>query len=243
MSGDWEKTVLRLLTPHKTNLKKKRVGSDKDGGYVICHEINPDALYSYGSDDNISFEKSFYELYKKPSFVYDHTIEKITDKPDYINFFREGVGNEKTENLDTIKNHLIKNNHLENRNLVMQMDVEGCEWDVLEYQPIDNFMELIIEFHLYPSMFSNNLFHGKVINTLTYINKYFTPVHIHGNNACSLENKPWLTENLPMCMEVTFMRNDLIKGSTLDTNDYPDTEFDKDNNPDLPSMKLNWSAV
>ena len=76
-----------------------------------------------------------------------------------------------------------------------------------------------------------------------YINKYFTPVHIHGNNACSLENKPWLTENLPMCMEVTFMRNDLIKGSTLDTDDYPDTEFDKDNNPDLPSMKLNWSAI
>jgi hypothetical protein len=243
MLGSWEKTILRLLCPHDVNMSKRRIGSDTDGGYVICDQIEPDALYSYGSNDNISFEKSFYDIYKKPSFVYDHTIEKITDKPDYVNFFKEGVGVEKTDELDTIKNHLEKNGHSDNKNLVMQMDIEGCEWDVLEYQPIENFVEMVIEFHLYPSMFADGAFADKVLNTITYINKYFVPVHVHGNNACSLENKPWLTENIPMCLEVTFMRKDVISKCMLDTHDYPDPELDKDNNPELPTMKLNWHKI
>ena len=49
-------------------------------------------------------EKSFYEKYKKESYVYDHTIDKITDKPDFIHFFKEGVSNIKTYNMYKINN-------------------------------------------------------------------------------------------------------------------------------------------
>src|SRR6056300_1357787 len=102
----------KSIVPHKTNLPKVRVGKKGDGGYVICELGNTyDALYSYGSNDNITFEKSFHEKYGTTSYVYDHTIEGITDKPEYINFFKEGVAPEKKGSLDTIDNHITKNGH------------------------------------------------------------------------------------------------------------------------------------
>ena len=83
----------------------------------------------------------------------------------------------------------------------------------------------------------------KIIDTLTYLNKYFVPVHVHGNNACSAEGKPWLIENMiPMCMEVTYIRKDLITSYVLDTQTYPIEGLDKNNNHILPDMKLNWSS-
>ena len=124
------------------------------------------------------------------------------------------------------------------------MDIEGCEWNVLENQPIENFMEIILELHIYPSMFQDPVFPQKVVDTLTYLNKYFTPVHNHGNNACSPEGKPWLIEGeFPMCSEVTYIRKDLIRECVLDTQIYPIGGLDKDNDPNLPTMKLDWSST
>lgn len=241
----WCKTIQRLLSPHETNFKKQRIGDCGDGGYVICPELVPDALYSYGSNDNISFEKDFFKIFNKNSYVYDHTIDKITDKPEYVLFFKEGIGKHKTSELNTLENHLKDNNHLDNKNLFLQMDVEGCEWDVLENQPIENFSQIVLELHIYPSMFHKDPFFAqKVIDTLTYINKFFLPVHIHGNNACSPNGNPWLVEGeLPMCSEVTYIRKDLVTSHKLDTQTYPINGLDKDNNPNLPSMKLKWSKV
>ena len=235
-----DKIITRLLCPHVTQYKKTRIGGDVDGGYVICEtDIVPDALYSYGSNDKISFERDFYSKYNKPCYVYDHTIDGITDKPDYVHFFKEGIGSQKTHELDTLSSHISMNNHGNCKNLFLQMDIEGAEWDVLVHQPIEQFSQMIIELHMYPYMFSNPMFLTKIIGTLSYINKYFIPVHVHGNNACSPENRPWLVDGvLPMCMEVTYLRKDAYP---IDETVYPIQDLDKDNNPKLPSMKLDWS--
>ena len=79
----------KYIVPHKTNLNKIRIGNKSDGGYVICEGLPEyDALYSYGSDDQITFEKEFYNKYDKQSYVYDHTVDSITNKPDYLHFFK-----------------------------------------------------------------------------------------------------------------------------------------------------------
>jgi len=39
----------KYIIPHKTNLKKMRIGNESDGGYVVCEGLPEyDALYSYG---------------------------------------------------------------------------------------------------------------------------------------------------------------------------------------------------
>ena len=191
------------LIPYETNLEKVRIGEDGDGGYVICDipSIKYDALYSYGSDDNISFEKSFYKKYKVDSFVYDHTINGITNKPDYINFFKQGVGPVPSIDLDTVNNHIQNNSHTRCKNLIMQMDIEGHEWGVLNSADLSQFAQIIIEYHMPSHAFSD------MIDIIKKVNKSFTCVHIHGNN-CLLQ--PWFDHNLPRCFEVSYVRNDLI---------------------------------
>src|SRR5210317_1710916 len=166
----------RSIVPHKTDLKKIRIGRRGDGGYVICqlNDDKYDALYSYGSDDNITFEKSFYEKYGTESYVYDHTIKGITDKPDHIHFFKEGVASEKTESppLDTIDNHIIKNGHVDCKNLFAQIDVEGAEWFLFNenFKNLENFSQLIIEFHIFKDV---TMYEKLVKRTFNILNEKF----------------------------------------------------------------------
>lgn len=55
----------KYCVPYETNLKKIRIGDERDGGYVVSELPGYDALYSYGCDDKTSFERAFYDLYKR----------------------------------------------------------------------------------------------------------------------------------------------------------------------------------
>ena len=43
---------------------------------------------------------------------------------------------------------------------------------------------------------------------------------------------------IPMCMEVTYLRKDAYP---IDKQVYPINDLDKDNNSELPYMKIDWS--
>jgi len=223
----------KQLIPYKTNLKKVRIGEAGDGGYVIAEipNIKYDALYSYGSDDNIIFEKAFHEKYKVESFVYDHTIDKITDKPDYIHFFKEGVSHEKTNDMDTMDNQIVKNKHQDCKNLFAQIDIEGHEWNVFgNTNSLKQFAQIVVEFH----MVVND---PRIVGILEKINKDFVCVHIHGNN-CPL--RPWFDGNLPSFYEVTYVRKDIVEILDKETETYPIKDLDFPNDHKRPDLKLDW---
>jgi len=228
----------RSIVPHKTNLTKVRVGRRGDGGYVMCqlHDDTYDALYSYGSDDNITFETSFYEQYGTTSYVYDHTIEKITNKPEYINFFKEGVAPTKQELLDTIDNHIIKNGHTNSKKLIAQIDVEGHEWFLFNenFKYIDNFSQLIIEFHIFKDV---TLYEELIKRTFEFLNDKFICVHIHANN-CLLQ--PWVDGNFPRAFEVTYVRKDLISEAEIESKPFPDPNLDACSDPTRPTLVLDY---
>lgn len=224
------------IIPYKTNLKKIRIGEPGDGGYVVCELPGYDCLYSYGSEDNIMFEKGFHKLYEKDCYVYDHTIDGITDKPDYIHFFKEGVSSVTSHNMDTIDNHISKNGHDDNTNLFMQMDIEGHEWHTLvNCKKIKNFSQLVIEFHI-----PNNNFLGlyeNILKVFKFVNENFICVHIHGNN-CPLQ--PWFDHNLPRYLECTYVRKDLVSEYEIEKVPYPLDNLDEPNSNDRPDLPLNW---
>lgn len=226
------------LIPYKTNLIKYRLGDEKDGSYVLCDGIESSGLYSYGSNNQIEFEKSFYEKYQKECWVYDHTISGISDKPDYIHFFKQGVSCQTTHELDTIDNQVAQNGHTGKcQNMFAQIDIEGCEWDILTCSnEIKDFAQVLIEFHMWNPNFVLNNF-NKILNTFKFMNKYFVCVHIHGNNSPAIA--PWLDINLPGILECTYVRKDLISLKEIDTQEYP-TNLDFKNNKSRPDMPLNW---
>ena len=239
---EFSECLKNTLFPYKTSLNKLRIGEEGDGGYVICDLLDSkyDALYSYGSDDNIKFERSFHKLYGADSYVYDHTIDKITDKPDYIHFFKEGVNHVKTDEMDTIESHLIKNGHIDSKNLIMQMDIEGCEYNVLltSRKVLNNFSQIIVEFHFGVDLPFNQfeIRKNQILKTLEMLNDNFACVHIHANN-CVLQ--PWFDINFPRFFEVTYVRKDCIPEMEAETTAYP-TIYDYPNNKNKPEMTLDW---
>jgi len=227
----------KYLVPHKTNLQKIRIGGYEDGGYVISEipNVKYDALYSYGSGDNIKFEQSFYDQYGVESFVYDHTIDGITNKPDYIHFFKEGVASTKKESMDTIDNHIIKNGHQNCTNLFMQMDIEGHEWmeTISTSQYLKNFAQITVEFH-----FNNRKIpFYYYFKTLDSLNDIFICTHFHGNN-CLLN--PWFDGTLPCCIEATYVRKDLVETSEIEPYSFPIKNLDCANDTHRPDLTLDW---
>jgi len=233
----------KTIAPHKTNLKKIRIGGNDDGGYVINEipGVKYDALYSYGSNDCIIFEKAFYEKYGADSYTYDHTIPGLTEHPPYIHFFKEGVagGYNPMGPCNSIDNHISKNNHKDSKNLFMQIDVEGHEWESLYMcDRLDQFAQLIIECH-----FSRNPFCSTPIIPIPSmqavfekLNKNFVCTHVHGNNN---EPCPWLDLNLPKVIEVSYVRKDLVEDYGVDMGTYP-TELDFPNRSDFPDLPIDW---
>lgn len=232
--------VKRHIVPYKTNLKKVRVGDEMDGGYVLCDLDNYDALYSYGSNDQISFEKHFYKKYEKPCYVYDHTIDRITDKPEYIHFFKEGVSDVKSTVMDTVDNHIEKNGHTESKNLLAQIDIEGGEWNMFNnIKYLTNFSQILVEFHMYTVDFIRK--RHIVDYVFSKINKDFVCVHVHGNNG---PVQPWLDVNLPIIFECTFVRKDLVTEKEIEPEMFPVKSLDFPNDPERPDLTLNfWHSL
>jgi len=235
---DMMSALKKELVPFKTNLTKYRLGDEKDGSYVICDGIEADGLYSYGSNDQIEFENFFYKKFKKECWVYDHTINGITNKPDHIHFFKQGVSDKTTHELDTIDNQVARNGHTDKcQNMFAQIDIEGCEWDILTCSnEIKKFSQVLIEYHMWNPGFVFNNF-DKILKTLKFMNTHFVCVHIHGNNSQAMA--PWLDINLPGILECTYVRKDLISNKEIDTQKYP-TDLDFANNTSRPDMPLNW---
>ena len=222
-----------ILKPYKTNAPKIRIGGKHDGGYVIndIPGIKYDALYSYGSNDQIDFERAFYDKFKIDAYTYDHTIDSITDKPDYVHFFKEGVSGVPRPELptNTIKNHIINNNHQDYSNIFMQMDIEGHEWETLMYSNLCQFAQIVLEMHLYVNI-------EVVLNVLKKLDHTFVCTHVHGNNH---PIQPWVDINFPQVLEVTYVRRDLVDIEGIDMDNYP-TSLDYPNRIGYPDLPLNW---
>ena len=231
-------SISKLLIPHKTNFEKIRVGSQVgDGGYIISDipEYKYGALYSYGCDDAITFENEFYDRYSTESFVYDHTINGITNKPPYIHFCKQGVARVASKDgmLDTMNNHIEANKHGGMDNLFLQMDIEGSEWEVIHSVPDETllqFSQMCIEFHMWGPQTNLPLF----ANVFEKIDKNFICTHIHGNNYCIDRYN-----EIPKVIEISYIRRDLLEYYTIDKQMYP-TELDRVNNRMFKDLRLGW---
>ena len=143
--------------------------------------------------------------------------------------------------MKTISSIIAANKHTKQKDMTLQCDIEGGEWDIFLSTPqktLNQFAQLNIEFHWLGAMMSDDIKHingyERVIETLKTLRKNFTPYHIHGNNhvrSFELDNK--------ICgdvIEVSYIRNDLVEFSDEDVM-FP-TKLDSPNNPRSNEIKL-----
>jgi hypothetical protein len=234
--------IVSLLSPMDVKGEKYiRVGKDYDGGYIMLDDFQKkktDAAYSLGIGQDVSWDEAIANR-GIDVFMFDHTIDRLPKYHSKFHYFKTGVtGHKKGANLKTLGELIIENGHTMCKNLIMKIDVEGCEWDIFqeaESSVIGQFSQIIVEFHeLTFTAYNQNYL--PIVNVLKKINQTHQSIHVHANNI----NLPlWIGKLvLPTELEVTYIRRTEVKDKLVaNTRQFP-TEIDQPTLPLWPDIYL-----
>jgi hypothetical protein len=232
-----ESLIRQELIPYKIPFEKIRLGRNYDGGYIIFNS-NLDKLngiYSYGINDDVSFDLDFTKYSSSNIYMYDHTIDSLPQNHSSFILTKEAGS------IENIIKHIQTTNPNSNK-LFLKMDIEGCEWELLDKlneKYLNQFEQLVIEFHniafLQNEYFGNfNITYELILRVFKKLNQYFYLGHIHGNNCGGIAE-------LPNTVECTYIRKDLVPYIPEIENDtYPIKDLDYPNDSSIEDYILNW---
>ena len=224
--------LLSNLQPKQVdNSTKIRLGSAGDGGYVIMDHSNltNTVLYSYGIEENDSFDQHYHNKYGALVRQYDFSIPATTVR-DGFTFTREGISHEKTENCDTFAEHIIKNGDTDKR-IFLKLDVEGAEWLTLLHMPeylLKQCNQIVIELHDLSCLGKSTDYPAidleQKVAVMEKMNKLFHLWHVHANNHASVHIIDGY--KVPDVIEVTFINKELHEGGRPSEEIFP-TKYDQ----------------
>jgi len=146
---------LNSVRPVKTNHDLVRIGGETDGGYLVPNILDEiKYLFSPGVSNQTSFDEDCYKKKITP-FLLDFTIYYNNQ----FNFIKKNLNTFSDDNNITLRDWLNSVNLAENENnLMLQMDIEGNEWDILdniELSLLKKFKIIVIEFHFFKQFIKN----------------------------------------------------------------------------------------
>ena len=218
-----------------------RIGAKNDGGYILLDDFkNIKNAYSFGIANEISFDK---ELADKniDIFMYDHTIKELPFIVPKFHWKKIGLSekNEGNNNMKTMNEIIKENGHMNEKNMILKMDIEGAEWKIfksLEPEILIKFKYIVVEFH-----FSNKII-ANYLEVLKKINQTHQIFHLHCNNFCSFVNLEGY--NICSALEISYTireNNEFIKSSDF----FPIKNIDAKNikNKDEMNLFLNMYQI
>ena len=223
------KVFFKRIAPVSTNHKLIRLGNDNDGGYLVPDDLaGVKTCFSPGVSSTADFELDLTKREIK-CYLADYSVESAPIDNSLISFEKKFLGIENSSATMTLTGWIDRNAEREDNDLILQMDIEGAEYDVLIETPIDvldRFRILIIEFHRVDQILNPMGF--KLINgVFTKLLNSFRIVHIHANNDSESVN--YREFSIPPVLEFTFLRTDRIS-SFAPTKSFPH-ELDRPNLP------------
>lgn len=188
-----------------------RIGGDGDGGYLLPNILdNISYCFSPGVGDTANFEKELSEKFNIKSFMADASVRQAPLLDDNFEFIPKWLGSCKNDEFITLADWLDQSKISENKNILLQMDIEGGEYDVLIHEDsttLASFSIIVIEFHNLQKLFERN-FLNMVSAIFEKLYKNFSICHVHPNNVggmASLDNI-----DIPRIVEISFIRKDWI---------------------------------
>ena len=229
------------IKPISTNHSLIRIGGESDGGYLIPNDLDGiTACFSPGVSDVADFE---YDLASKgiQCFLADYSVDAPPIHNKLFHFEKKFLGPIE-DSIHTTLESWVTRNAPDQKNLILQMDIEGSEYGVIintSRETLRKFRIMVIEFHRLDSLM---VWPGFTLIDLAFkkLLEDFDVVHIHPNNSA----KPvsYGKYEVPPYLEFTFLRKDRtsIRQPTLT---FPH-ELDRKNvshNDDFPLPKC-WYA-
>ncbi len=197
--------------PKSVGNKLIRIGGKGDGAYLLPDDLSGiSACFSPGVDVSSTFEEELAERYDIKSYMADFSVDKPPIENKRFHFEKKFLGNKNDEKFIRLEDW-VNDNINDNSDLILQMDIEGAEYEVIIDTPSDIFKKfriMAIEFHCLDMIFNNNSF--KMVEAVfDKLCNDFTVVHIHPNNSRPIINKNSI--NIPELLEFTFLRNDRVE--------------------------------
>jgi hypothetical protein len=199
----------RAIRPTSTNHELIRIGGEADGGYLVPDDLEGiEVCFSPGVSSIADFEC---DLAGRgiSSFLADYSVDGPPLSNSLFHFEKKFLGITEDSKYTRLDSWVIRNAPHQ-RDLILQMDIEGSEYPVIiDASPdtLRKFRILVIEFHRMESLYDQC---GFELIDLTFrkLLKDFSIVHAHPNNfAQPIAIGPYV---IPPFMEFTFLRNDRI---------------------------------
>ena len=227
---------IEKFRPKSVGKKLIRIGGKGDGAYLLPDDLSGiSTCFSPGVDVTSTFEEELAERYGINSFMVDFSVDKPAIDNKFFHFDKKFLGNKNDEKFIRLEDW-VKNNTNDDSDLLLQMDIEGAEYEVIIDTPGEVFKKfriMAIEFHFLDMMFNKNAF--KMVEAVfDKLSSDFTVAHIHPNNSRPIINKNSI--DIPELLEFTFLRNDRVELS-LEKLKFPHA-LDEQCVPHRPSRHL-----
>ena len=200
------KKLINSIKVHNLGYKLLRVGPNGDGGYLLPDVLsNISACFSPGVGKIHGFEE---DLLKRGIKIYmaDKTVEKPNLSKENYEFLKKNIGSYDDEETITMDTWI---NNSENHNKLLQMDIEGYEYEAINSISESNLKKIqimVIEFHHFEQILTK-MGYLLVKNVFQKILKYFDVAHIHPNNCCGAYKIKEMV--IPSTLEITFLNKEL----------------------------------
>jgi hypothetical protein len=224
---DRVRSLLRSLHPITGGHPLLRLGCDGDGGYLVPDDLdNIDACFSPGVNNVSDFEIDCANRGMRV-FMADASVDGPPIGHERFHFTRQFIGSRTESQFVTLADWINGTAGHGETDLLLQMDIEGAEYEALLATPVDllqRFRIIVVEFHFLDRLFCAPLFpvYEQVFHKLL---RMHTCVHIHPNNVCGTIHVRGL--EIVQMAEFTFLRNDRVQDSSF-RHDFPHT-LDRDN--------------
>lgn len=184
-----------------------RLGGPADGGYLIPDDLDDvRACFSPGVSDVADFEA---DLASRgiDCFLADASVDGPPVENPRFRFEKKFLGAECHGHFMTLPEWVGRCAPADG-DLLLQMDIEGAEYEVLYESPLETlrrFRIVVVEFHGLDALFERNGF-DLIRLTFERLLRLFRVVHIHPNNCVPTVRFDRFA--IPPVMEFTFLRRD-----------------------------------
>jgi len=169
----------------------------------------------------------------------DASVSKPPVTNEFISFEPKFIGARDEKEFIRLESWVnSKREQVDDGDLLLQMDIEGCEYEVLidtSVEVLRRFRILIIEFHALQMVFESSTLR-LLTAIMEKITREFAVVHIHPNNCKGVVERNGVA--VPKVLEFTFLRRDRISSpKTSNTLVFPHP-LDAKNLAALPDVTL-----
>ncbi|WIJ23910.1 FkbM family methyltransferase [Devosia sp. RR2S18] len=215
-----------------------RIGGSADGAYLLPDDLEDiSCAFSPGVGAKSLFEYELAERNMKV-FMADYSVSGPAMEHPNFRFVRRYLGSHVSPVHLTLTDWVKQTvpETASEQDLLIQMDIEGSEYEVLANTPIEllsRFRHIVVEFHDLGELFGHQR-HSLMRLAFERLLQNHRVTHIHPNNCCGVVKFQQL--EIPDVMEFTFSRKDRLTGAPAKTSlPHP---LDIVNVPERPALTL-----